>query len=97
MATDDADDGLPDFPPTGLVFGSRRVGLVGHAEVGVQDVDADLALFCPVVGEAGEGMDAGEADGGLVVADGFGGGGVAAGELACVGAVCVAPPSGTAT
>jgi hypothetical protein len=47
-------------------------------------------LFCPVVGEAGKGVDAGEADGGLVVAELFGGGGVAVGELACVRAVCTA-------
>ncbi|MFB7077966.1 hypothetical protein [Streptomyces sp. NPDC056308] len=47
-------------------------------------------MFCPVVGETGECIDAGEADGGLVVAELFGGGGVAVGELACVGSVCVA-------
>ncbi|MFE7713290.1 hypothetical protein ACFU6I_48020 [Streptomyces sp. NPDC057486] len=90
MVADDANDGLPDFPLTDPVLGGCRVGFIGHAEVGAQDVDAHLALFCPVVGEADECVDAREADGGLVVAELFGGGGVPLGELACVRAVCVA-------
>ncbi|WP_259334004.1 hypothetical protein [Streptomyces umbrinus] len=64
--------------------------MVGHAEVGAQDVDAHLALFLPVVGETGEGVDTGEAYGGLVVAELFGGGGVPLCELVCVRAVSVA-------
>lgn len=47
-------------------------------------------MLFPVVSEAGEGVDAGEADGGLLVAELFGGSGIAVGELACVCAVCVA-------
>ncbi|MEU8990420.1 hypothetical protein AB0C98_28955 [Streptomyces sp. NPDC048558] len=90
MVADDADDGLAYLPLARLVALGGVVGFVGHTEVGAQDVDADLALFRPVVGEAGESVDAGETDGGLLVAELFGGGGVPLGELACVRAVCVA-------
>ncbi|PJN05348.1 hypothetical protein CG723_45270 [Streptomyces sp. CB01635] len=69
MVADDLDDGAADLAVSFFMAGQREVRFVGHAEVGAQDVDADLALFCPIIGEAGEGVDADEADSGLVVAE----------------------------
>ncbi|WP_258946545.1 hypothetical protein [Lentzea californiensis] len=43
--------------------------LVGDAQVGAEHVDADLALRGPLVGQGGEGVDAGEADSRRLVAD----------------------------
>lgn len=90
VVADQADDGVPDFAFALLVSGGIRIRPVGHAQVGAQDVDAHLALFFPVVREPGERVYAGEADGGLVVAELFGRRGVAVGELVGVGAVGVA-------
>ncbi|WP_334664600.1 hypothetical protein [Streptomyces cyaneofuscatus] len=81
VVADGADDGEAYFAFAVPECGCGGVGFVGHAEVGAEHVDAYLALFGPVVGEACHGVDAGEADGGLFVAELFGGFGVPLGEL----------------
>src|SRR6266567_2159599 len=79
VGSDDADDSVVDLAfglPGEAVVLARVVGglgLVGHAQVGAEDVDAGLPLVGPVVGEAGHSVNAGEADGGGVVAKLFGG------------------------
>jgi hypothetical protein len=89
VSGDDVHDGLADLVLTGAVF--RFAGSwIGHAQVGAQDVDAGLALGRPVVGQAGHGVDAGEADRGPVAAELVGGIGVPVGELLGVGTVGVA-------
>lgn len=89
MIADDSDDRVAYFSFAFLVLARLRVGFVWHSQVGTQDVDADLPLFCPVVGESGQGVHASKADGGRVVAELAGGGGVAVGEMGGVGAVGV--------
>ncbi|MET7728752.1 hypothetical protein [Streptomyces mirabilis] len=87
---DDTDDGEPHLALAFLVPGFRGAGLVGHAEIGAQHIDADLLLFLPVVSEAGKGVDAGEADRRLIVAELPGGGCVAVGEW-LASARCASP------
>ena len=72
---DDADDGAADFAqglerlPGGGGCVLAGVGLVGHAQVGAQDVDAGLALLGPVIGQPGHRVDPGQPHGGLVGAE----------------------------
>ncbi|WP_353940122.1 hypothetical protein ABII15_00015 [Streptomyces sp. HUAS MG91] len=87
VVADGADDSEADFSLAVLEAGFGVIGCVGHAEIGAENIDADLSLFGPVVGEAGHRVDAGESYGGLVVAELFGGFGVALGELGGIGAV----------
>ncbi|WP_261992344.1 hypothetical protein [Streptomyces sp. MS191] len=72
VVTDEAQDGVADLAEGEVAVVFLQVGGVGagvggegELEVGAQDVDAGLAeavVGC-VVGEAGEGVDAAEADG----------------------------------
>jgi hypothetical protein len=65
------------------------VGLIRHAQIGTKDIDADLALLIPVVGQSCHGVDTSKADSGFFVSKLFGGCGVALGKLLRVGSVCV--------
>ena len=66
---DDPDDGVADFAagPEGkpLRLGSilARVGLVGHAQIGAQHIDAGLPVLRPVIGQARHGVHPGQPDG----------------------------------
>jgi hypothetical protein len=57
--------------------------------VGAQDVDAHLALFVPVIGKSGHGVDTTEADSGFFVPKLVGGCRVPLGELLGVDSACV--------
>ncbi|MET4670476.1 hypothetical protein ACIF6H_35710 [Streptomyces microflavus] len=87
VVADGGDDGEADFALAVPECGCGGVGLVGHAEVGAEHVDANLPLFGPVVGEACHGVDPGEPDRRLLVAELFGGLGVPLGELGGIGPV----------
>jgi hypothetical protein len=89
MIANEADDGVPDFWLTFAVFFAGGVGLVRHAQVGAQDVDANLALIVPVVGESGHGVDTGQTHSGFFVAELISGCGVSLGKLLGVCPVCV--------
>jgi hypothetical protein len=89
MIANEADDGVSDFSLAFAVFLAGRVGLVRHAQVGAQDVDAHLALLVPVVGESGHGVDTSEADSGFFVSELAGGCGVSLGELLSIGSASV--------
>lgn len=78
---------------SGTCFGElsrRRSGDRREPEISAQDIDAGLALLAPVVGEAGHGVHAGQAHGGLPVAELLGGGLKALGEEALIVAVALA-------
>jgi hypothetical protein len=89
MIVNEADDGVSDFSLAFAVFLAGRIGLVRHAQVGAQDVDANLALLDPVVGESGHGVDTREAHSGFLVPELIGGCRVSLGKLLGVGSVCV--------
>jgi hypothetical protein len=82
-------DGVSDFSLAFAVFLAGGVRLIRHAQVGAQDVEADLALVVPVVGESGHGVDTSEADSCSLVPELAGGCGVALGKLLGVGSACV--------
>ena len=45
-----------------------RIGLVGHAQIGAQHIDAGLPVFLPVISQARHGVHPGQPDGWLVTA-----------------------------
>jgi hypothetical protein len=75
MRGNDLDDSVADFAAStkghSLRCGSglARVGLVWHAQVGAQYVDAGLPVFLPVIRQARHGVHAGQPDGWLVAAE----------------------------
>lgn len=89
MITNDADNGVSDFSLAFAVFLAGRVGLVRHAQIGAQNVDANLALLVPVVGESRHGVDPSEAHGGFLVPELAGGCRITLGRLLGVGSVCI--------
>ena len=72
---DDPDDGVAHLAagaegqPLRRRCPLARVGLVGHAQVGAQHVDAGLPVRPPVIGQARHGMHPGQPHGGLGVAE----------------------------
>jgi hypothetical protein len=87
VITDGADDGEAYLPLALHEPRLGRVGLVRHAQVGAQHVDAYLPLLGPVIGEVSHRVHPGEADRGLVMAELLGRFRVPLGELVCVRAV----------
>ena len=68
MRGDDPDDGVPDFAagPEGkpLRAGSllARIGLIRHAQITAQDVNAGLPVLFPVIRQARHGVNPGQTD-----------------------------------
>src|SRR5215472_2902134 len=66
---DDPDDGVADFAvglegkPFWLGSILARIGLVWHAQIGAQHVDAGLPVFLPVIGQARQGIHPSQPDG----------------------------------
>ena len=59
----------PVSGPFSRVGAVARVGVVGQAQVGAENVDAGLPVLLPVVGQPGHGVHAGQAHRGLGVAE----------------------------
>jgi hypothetical protein len=74
----------PSPAPYGLHLRPLRLeqGVVGHAEVGADDVDNGLTVLRVVLGEVVKGVQSAEPDRGLLVAKLLDGPGVAVGDLA---------------
>jgi hypothetical protein len=89
MIANEADDGVSDFSLAFAVFLTGGVGLVRHAQIGAQDVEANLALLVPVVGKSVHGVDTSETDSGFFVSELIGGCRVSLGKLLGIGSVCV--------
>ena len=71
---DDPDDSVADFAVglegKSLRLGSvlARIGLVGHAQIGAQHIDAGLPVLLPVISQARHGVHPGQPDSWLVTA-----------------------------
>ncbi|MDQ2882335.1 MAG: hypothetical protein M3Y48_14295 [Actinomycetota bacterium] len=89
MIANEADDGVPDFRLTFAVLPASSIWLVRHAQVGAQDIDANLTLLTPVVSESGHGVDTSEAHRSFVVPELVGGCRITLSKLIGVGSMRV--------
>jgi hypothetical protein len=79
-AGDDPDDGVSDFAvrleskPLRLGTILARIGLVRHAQIGAQDIDAGLSVLFPIIRQARHGVHSSQPDGRwLITAQAVGG------------------------